>query len=158
MNFRYLALGDSYTIGESVDVAERFPNQLAALLAKVNQPSYSAYAMFRLSPTAPPETEKAAEASKERASLTKGALRAGRRAGLDLVEASLDERTIEGETLSAWMRTLNDVRLVLGTRLEITDDEQPPPAPWDGSFPTWRVYALLGVLVHEAVLALRSEL
>jgi lysophospholipase L1-like esterase len=32
MNFRYLALGDSYTIGESVPEAERFPNQLAALL------------------------------------------------------------------------------------------------------------------------------
>ncbi len=33
MNLRYLALGDSYTIGESVEEAERFPNQLAALLA-----------------------------------------------------------------------------------------------------------------------------
>jgi len=33
MNYRYLALGDSYTIGESVEEAERFPNQLAALLA-----------------------------------------------------------------------------------------------------------------------------
>jgi lysophospholipase L1-like esterase len=30
---KYLALGDSYTIGESVEKAERFPNQLAALLA-----------------------------------------------------------------------------------------------------------------------------
>lgn len=29
---RYLALGDSYTIGESVDEPERWPNQLAALL------------------------------------------------------------------------------------------------------------------------------
>ncbi len=33
MTLRYLALGDSYTIGESVAEAERFPNQLAALLA-----------------------------------------------------------------------------------------------------------------------------
>lgn len=32
MNLRYLALGDSYTIGESVEEAERFPNQLARLL------------------------------------------------------------------------------------------------------------------------------
>ncbi|MBI3169986.1 MAG: SGNH/GDSL hydrolase family protein [Chloroflexi bacterium] len=33
MSLRYLALGDSYTIGESVEEAERFPNQLAALLS-----------------------------------------------------------------------------------------------------------------------------
>lgn len=32
MALRYLALGDSYTIGESVDPAERWPVQLAALL------------------------------------------------------------------------------------------------------------------------------
>ncbi len=30
--YRYLALGDSYTIGESVSEAERWPNQLAALV------------------------------------------------------------------------------------------------------------------------------
>lgn len=34
---RYLALGDSYTIGESVEEHERFPNQLAALLASEGQ-------------------------------------------------------------------------------------------------------------------------
>lgn len=32
MDIRYLALGDSYTIGESVKESDRFPNQLAALL------------------------------------------------------------------------------------------------------------------------------
>jgi lysophospholipase L1-like esterase len=32
MSMRYLALGDSYTIGESVPEGERWPNQLAALL------------------------------------------------------------------------------------------------------------------------------
>ncbi|SRR6266498_1821518 len=34
--FRYLALGDSYTIGESVSVKERWPNQLAQLLESKN--------------------------------------------------------------------------------------------------------------------------
>ena len=34
MTIRYLALGDSYTIGESVEEAERFPNQLAAMLGE----------------------------------------------------------------------------------------------------------------------------
>ena len=31
-SIRYLALGDSYTIGESVETHERWPNQLAALI------------------------------------------------------------------------------------------------------------------------------
>jgi lysophospholipase L1-like esterase len=34
--FRYLALGDSYTIGESVSAEERWPNQLAKLLESEN--------------------------------------------------------------------------------------------------------------------------
>lgn len=34
MKFRYLALGDSYTIGESVTETERFPNQIASMLLK----------------------------------------------------------------------------------------------------------------------------
>jgi len=32
--FRYLALGDSYTIGESVDESDRWPNQLAVSLGQ----------------------------------------------------------------------------------------------------------------------------
>ena len=34
VTLKYLALGDSYTIGESVAETERWPNQLAALLSK----------------------------------------------------------------------------------------------------------------------------
>lgn len=39
MSIRYLALGDSYTIGESVSENERFPVQLAGLLAKEDYPT-----------------------------------------------------------------------------------------------------------------------
>jgi len=34
MKYHYLALGDSYTIGESVPAQDNFPNQTAAILAK----------------------------------------------------------------------------------------------------------------------------
>src|SRR5262245_55432544 len=39
MNIRYLALGDSYTIGESVSEDERFPNQLGSLLDAKGYPT-----------------------------------------------------------------------------------------------------------------------
>lgn len=38
MNFTYLALGDSYTIGEQVTLAESFPCQTVELLRQVPQP------------------------------------------------------------------------------------------------------------------------
>src|SRR5690349_12095190 len=39
MSIRYLALGDSYTIGESVPESERFPNQLGRLLTSEGYPT-----------------------------------------------------------------------------------------------------------------------
>ena len=39
MNIRYLALGDSYTIGESVEEAERWSNQLADFLKAGGMPT-----------------------------------------------------------------------------------------------------------------------
>ena len=39
MSIRYLALGDSYTIGESVPESERFPNQLGSLLTSEGHPT-----------------------------------------------------------------------------------------------------------------------
>ena len=40
-NYSYLALGDSYTIGEQVPFAENFPNQTVALLNKTADGSYN---------------------------------------------------------------------------------------------------------------------
>lgn len=39
MSLKYLALGDSYTIGESVQLSERFPNRLAAALEEEGLPA-----------------------------------------------------------------------------------------------------------------------
>ena len=100
----------------------------------------------------------AAERSAEFSSLTRDDLAAARGEALDRVQASLEDRVIDADTLAAWMRTLNDVRLVMATELDITDDEQAPPAPWAATFPAWRTYAVLGNLVHETVLALRTQL
>jgi hypothetical protein len=42
VNYSYLALGDSYTIGEQVAFAENFPNQTIQLLRKTGFAFYTA--------------------------------------------------------------------------------------------------------------------
>jgi hypothetical protein len=50
------------------------------------------------------------------------ALRAGKRESAAVVIATANHDHLDPEQTLAWMRCLNDVRLVLGTRLEIEED------------------------------------
>jgi len=42
---------------------------------------------------------------------------------LDVVERSIDGSTIDRDELEQWMRSVNAVRLVIGTQLDISEDE-----------------------------------
>ena len=44
---------------------------------------------------------------------------------LDVVEATLQDRELSSESLTAWITSINDVRLVLGTHLDVSEDEEP---------------------------------
>jgi len=63
------------------------------------------------------------------------------------------------EQLGAWMRVLNDVRLVLGTLLDVSEDRDPldvdPEAP---DVPQRVAYVVLSELVADAVDALSGAL
>ena len=61
-------------------------------------------------------------ASEEFAQLTRGELTAGRLGALLTVEATLEADRLDEEQLSAWCGALNDLRLVLGERLGVTED------------------------------------
>jgi hypothetical protein len=74
-------------------------------------------------------------------------------AALDLVESTLDADRLSEEELEAWMRSINDVRLVLGTILEIDDDEFEPVVD-DDNAATVAAYEYLGVLLDRIVHAL----
>jgi hypothetical protein len=71
--------------------------------------------------------------------LTESALREGKADDLALVRATLPpqggEVRLDGDQARAWLRTTNDLRLALGTRLDITADTEPPedPAGEEGS-------------------------
>jgi hypothetical protein len=71
--------------------------------------------------------------------LTESALRGGKADDLALVRATLPpqggEVRLDADQARAWLRTINDLRLALGTRLDITADTEPPedPAGEEGS-------------------------
>ena len=62
--------------------------------------------------------------------LTESSLRSGKADDLAIVRATLPpdggEVRLDLEQAGAWLRTTNDLRLALGTRLEITEDTEPP--------------------------------
>ena len=71
--------------------------------------------------------------------LTEAGLRTGKADDLAVVRATLPleggEVRLDQEQARAWLRTTNDLRLALGTRLDITADTEPPddPAGEEGS-------------------------
>jgi hypothetical protein len=62
--------------------------------------------------------------------MTESALRSGKAADLATVRATLPptggEVRLDADQAAAWLRTTNDLRLALGTRLDITEDTEPP--------------------------------
>lgn len=91
--------------------------------------------------------------------LTEQGLRAGKADDLATVRASLPagggEVRLDVEQAGAWLRTSNDLRLALGTRLDIAEDSQPPEEIVDETDQQLAVYywltALQGSLVDALV-------
>ena len=54
--------------------------------------------------------------------LVHGDLLEGRRRALRVIEETLDQDRLTKEQAEAWLTALNDLRLVLGTRLDVTED------------------------------------
>ena len=78
--------------------------------------------------------------------------KSGRLANIDAVEASVDAELLSEEQLTAWMQAINSLRLVLGTMLDITDDDQELAFdPEDPEARTQALYGYLGGLLDEIV-------
>ena len=90
--------------------------------------------------------------------LARDELLESRLAALDVVEASVREKVLDVETAGAWMRALNSLRLVLGTRLDVTEDDDRGIDPDDPDAPARALYYFLSGLVDELVDALTAEL
>jgi Domain of unknown function (DUF2017) len=76
----------------------------------------------------------------------------GRRRALELVMATAHQERLNAEQADAWLRALNDLRLVLGTRLDVEEDTRfdPPQSP------ELAMYGYLSWLQEQLVAALSS--
>ncbi len=121
--------------------------QLAELLHQTDSP-----ALRRLFP--PPYGDDV-ERNDGWAALAMPELIESRLASLAVVTDSIDRTVLDEDAIDAWMRSINDVRLVLGTVLDIVDDEAPIEVD-ESNAATYQAYEILGMLLETIVVA-RSE-
>jgi hypothetical protein len=82
-----------------------------------------------------------------------------RLATLSVLEATVDATTLREDELVAWMGALNDLRLVLGTRLDISEEMyEEAVASDDPRAPMLALYGFLTELQGEAIEALSWSL
>ena len=111
-------------------------------------------AVARLAPTAYPDDPMR---NLEYDGLMGRSLADGRLAALDVIERTADANHLTDEEAEAWMRALNDARLVFGTRLEIVDEEDVEALANDPEkTETVAVYLALTELVAMLVEALET--
>jgi hypothetical protein len=104
----------------------------------------------------PPAYANDPERDDEYRRLTRDDLLASRFSDFDVVERTIDADRLEEAEAESWMRALNGVRLVLGTRLDVSED-MGRPEPDDPEGPAYAVYEYLSVVVSELVDALAGD-
>jgi hypothetical protein len=123
----------------------RLPADLIALLAADPDDP----ALRRLRPSA---YEDDPEAEDEYRHLMEGELEAGRREALRLLAETADRDRLTTEELDAWLRALTDLRLALGTRLDVTEEVYERAIdPRDPQAYELSVFAYLSWLQEQAV-------
>jgi uncharacterized protein DUF2017 len=90
--------------------------------------------------------------------LTGSGLLDGRREALALLAATTDRERLSAEEADAWLRALNDLRLVLGTRLDVQEDTFADELRQDDPrAPALAVYGYLSWIQEQLVEALSPE-
>ncbi len=67
---------------------------------------------------------------------------------------TIDARRLDESQLNAWMSAVNDLRLVLGTRLDVSEETDLVAEADDPDGPLLALYAYLGYLLESIVEAI----
>jgi hypothetical protein len=111
--------------------------------------------LVRLFPPAYGEGDDADERNAGYAILAGTELRELRLAQLDEVAEHLDATELDEAQLLAWMRSVNDIRLVMGTMLGLSEDGVEPRLEGE-DLAAYQVYEFFGALLDAIVAALAS--
>ncbi len=93
--------------------------------------------------------------------LARGQLVDHRRAAIETVRESMSLDELDEKQVNAWMLVINDLRLVIGTRLDVSEDDEmmfESPDPDDPNGYLTEVYRVLGFMLGDIVDALTGAL
>ena len=149
---RIVPSGDGFRLRlsrQERDILRDLPGQLREILESDDP------ALHRLFP---PAYQEDPEREAEYRRLVRDELVAGRRRALEVMESTVDARRLDQEQLTAWLGALNDLRLVLGTRLDVTQDDDRELPQDDPRAAAMALSHYLGWLEAQAVDALTEGL
>ena len=135
---------------------QRLPDELAPVLAAIGggeapDPPASMRRLF------PPAYAADDEAQRRYADLTRAKLADHHRRALELLASTCSATSLTGEEMQGWLTALNDLRLVLGTVLGVTEEDG-PGAGAGGLSQQTIVYHYLSGLQAELVDVLEGSL
>ena len=134
------------------DVLRELPGQLGELLSEGDAETDPA--LRRLFPSADlDDPEHASEFDR----LVREELLGERNGAIDTMRRTIDAERLSEDELVAWLAVVNDIRLVLGTRLDVTEDTTPDEFDdRDPRTPAYALYAYLSILEESIVEALSA--
>jgi len=124
------------------DLLRDLPAELGELLSGPD-PSPDDPAIRRLFPSADLDDP---DHASEFDHLVRGDLLAQRNESIETMRRTIDADRLTEDELTSWLSVVNDVRLVLGTRLDVT--EETTPADFDRRDPQAQAFALYGYLSY----------
>jgi uncharacterized protein DUF2017 len=131
------------------DLLRSLPDQLRQLLESEDPSTKRLY---------PPGHVEDDELEAEYRAMTRQDLTEGRLESLRVLEETVDAERLDDEQMDAWLHALNDLRLVLGTKLDVSEDPASDEELLRGDdAELFAVYSYLGWLVEQTVRALSAD-
>lgn len=151
--------GDVFVVGiddEEAAVISRLTDELRSLLTDEQEDAAADALLTRLFPVAYPDDD---EHEAEYQRLMREELVASKLAALDVVDRAItDHSPLDAAGMTAFMQSINSVRLILGTMLDVSDDpEAAEVTPGLENSPEYALYGYLSWLLEHCVGALSGR-